>query len=270
MTMLAFSVLYTLNIVRGGEHDPPSLLCLILLTHQNEQAISNLSLDLVSVPMHQIIRAITPIFTIIISIVFLGKTYRREIYLSLIPVRRLGEEELWRGALPPTQTFLDEQIILGVGLATFGDYSATMWGFFLTLSGAFSAAVKTIATNRIQVGSLKLHPMDLLLRMSPLAFLQCMFFGYLSGEWDGVAAWNAQLQSSAPLKALWLNGILAFFLNLVSFTANKKTSALTMTVAGNIKQVLSIVLAVIIFNLTINGVNMLGIATTLGGGAWYT
>jgi hypothetical protein len=56
----------------------------------------------------------------------------------------------------------------------------------------------------------------------------------------------------------------------VSFTANKKTSALTMTVAGNVKQVLSIVLAVIIFNLTITYMNLLGILLTLAGGAWYT
>lgn len=32
--------------------------------------------------------------------------------------------------------------------------------------------------------------------------------------------------------ALAINGAIAFGLNVVSFTANKKTSALTMTVAG--------------------------------------
>jgi len=36
---------------------------------------------------------------------------------------------------------------------------------------------------------------------------------------------------------------------IVSFSANKKTSALTMTVAANVKQVLTILLAVVIFNL---------------------
>lgn len=39
---------------------------------------------------------------------------------------------------------------------------------------------------------------------------------------------------------------------------------------GNVKQVLSIVLAVIIFQLPITWMNALGIILTLAGGAWYT
>jgi hypothetical protein len=38
------------------------------------------------------------------------------------------------------------------------------------------------------------------------------------------------------------NGAVAFGLNVVSFTANKKAGALTMDVAANVKQVLTIVL----------------------------
>lgn len=37
-----------------------------------------------------------------------------------------------------------------------------------------------------------------------------------------------------------------------------------------VKQVLSIILAVVIFNLTITATNGFGIAVTLAGGAWYT
>ena len=38
---------------------------------------------------------------------------------------------------------------------------------------------------------------------------------------------------------------------------------------ANVKQVLSIILAVVIFNLSISGMNALGILLTLVGGAWY-
>lgn len=38
---------------------------------------------------------------------------------------------------------------------------------------------------------------------------------------------------------------------------------------ANVKQVLSIVLAVVIFNLSISVMNALGILLTLVGGAWY-
>lgn len=42
-----------------------------------------------------------------------------------------------------------------------------------------------------------------------------------------------------------------------------------MTVAANVKQVLTIVLAVMIFNLSINMTNLFGITLTLFGGALY-
>lgn len=40
--------------------------------------------------------------------------------------------------------------------------------------------------------------------------------------------------------------------------------------AGNVKQVLTIVLSVVIFNLRITPLNGVGILLTLAGGAWYT
>lgn len=208
--MLMFSGLYTINI-----------------------AVSNLSLHLVSVPVrscspylalrtrterltrlshtldqfHQVVRAMTPLFTIVMTAVLFRKRHSRQTYLSLVPV------------------------VAGVVFATYGDYSFTPWGFILTLIGTFLAALKTIITNRVQVGRLKLHPLDLLVRMSPLAFMQCVFFGWWSGELDRVREYAATEMTQNKAIALLMNGAIAFGLNVVSFTANKKTSALTMTVA---------------------------------------
>ncbi|KAF9329683.1 UAA transporter [Podila minutissima] len=223
MVMLMFSFLYTLNI-----------------------AISNVSLNEVSVAFHQVVRAMTPVFTIAISILFLGKRYSTLTYLSLMP------------------------LLLGVYMATVGDYSYTAMGFFLTLLGTALAAIKTVVTNRIQVGRLQLHPLDLLLRMSPLAFVQTVIFSWMKGELDEMVSFCKTEMSVSLVLALLVNGIIAFFLNYVSFTANKKTSALTMTVAANVKQVLSIVVAVTVFNTTIGFLNGLGIVMTLLGGACYS
>ncbi|KAF9343563.1 UAA transporter [Mortierella sp. AD094] len=223
MVMLMFSFLYTLNI-----------------------AISNVSLNEVSVAFHQVVRAMTPVFTIAISVAFLSKKYSGMTYLSLLP------------------------LLLGVYMATVGDYSYTAMGFFLTVLGTVLAATKTVVTNRIQVGRLQLHPLDLLLRMSPLAFVQTVIFSWMKGELDDVVSFCKTEMSYKLVLALLVNGIIAFFLNYVSFTANKKTSALTMTVAANVKQVLSIVVAVTVFNTTIGFLNGLGIIMTLLGGACYS
>ncbi|CAD6574883.1 MAG: UAA transporter [Cyphobasidiales sp. Tagirdzhanova-0007] len=225
LVLIAFSTLYTVNI-----------------------AVSNLSLNLVSVPLHQVVRSTTPLFTMVISICMFKKTYLLQTYLSLIPV------------------------IAGVCLATYGDYSCTAWGLFLTLLGALLAAVKGIETNRILVGRLKFHPLDLLLRMSPLAFVQCLVFSYMSGELSQVyeRTFVSHTLGQTQWLSLFVNGGLAFGLNVVSFTANKKSGALTMSVAANVKQVLTIVLAVLIFNVAINRVNLLGISSTIAGGAYYS
>lgn len=193
-------------------------LCTEILTKLSQSLLikkTNLSLSLsetlrnvVSVAFHQVVRAMTPVFTIAISIVFLSKRYSFMTYLSLLP------------------------LLLGVYMATVGDYSYTPIGFFLTVLGTVLAATKTVVTNRIQIGRLQLHPLDLLLRMSPLAFVQTVIFSWMKGELDEVVSFCKTEMSLKLVLALLVNGIIAFFLNYVSFTANKKTSALTMTVAG--------------------------------------
>ncbi|KZO94699.1 TPT-domain-containing protein, partial [Calocera viscosa TUFC12733] len=243
ITLGAFSVLYTVNI-----------------------AVSNISLHLVTVPFHQVVRAATPLFTIA-----LGAT--------LLPNRGPPSKLKLMSLLP---------VVAGVGFATYGDYYFTAWGLFLTLLGTFLAACKTIVTNLLQsppphvakLGKLaklsgttfhapQLHPLDLLLRMSPLAFIQCVVYAYLSGELERVRAFGATEMTRGRATALLFNGVIAFGLNVVSFTANKRTGPLTMTVAANVKQVLTIVLAVMIFDLTITPTNLLGIVLTLAGGGWY-
>ncbi|WVW82592.1 hypothetical protein I302_104603 [Kwoniella bestiolae CBS 10118] len=223
--LAAFSVLYTINI-----------------------AVSNISLQLVSIPFHQVVRASTPLFTIFIAAIFLRARFSALKLVSLLPV------------------------VAGVGFATYGDYDFTALGLILTLLGTFLAALKTVVTNLIQTGGggrLKLHPLDLLMRMSPLAFIQCVIYGWYTGELERVRRYGATQMTRSKAIALLFNGVFAFGLNIVSFTANKKAGALTMTVSANCKQVLTIVLAVMLFNLHISPTNGLGILLTLVGGGWY-
>ena len=72
-----------------------------------------------------------------------------------------------------------------------------------------------------------------------------------------------------PRVWLVLNGVMAFWLNVVSFNANRRVGALGMNVAANVKQVLTILLAVVIFDLTITPANGVGVLLTILGGAGY-
>ena len=162
----------------------------------------------------------------------------------------------------------------------------------MTLLGTILAALKTIYTNILQSSSrstpasptllksmprlfdlrrhfippsLGLHSLDLLTRMSPLAFIQCFVFAQMSGELDrlrhfghihdfgdltdfssttSLANTTASTIASgthgllpggfpwSQITILLLNATVAFGLNVVSFTANGKVGALSMTVAG--------------------------------------
>ena len=213
---------------------------------------------MVSVPFHQIMRSTTPVITVAAYRMFYGRSYSTETYLSLIP------------------------IVLGVGMTTYGEYYFTLAGFLLTFLGVVLAVAKTIATNRIMTGALKLSPMETLMRMSPLAFVQALFISWVSGELSGAAsqagaaavagraAAGANLSPTGMLLALIGNGVLAFALNVSSFTANKAAGALTMTVCGNVKQCLTVLLGIIFFNVTIGLFNGLGMIVSLAGAAWYS
>lgn len=283
LILLAFSGLYTVNII-----------------------VSNVSLGLVTVPFHQVVRASTPLFTIFFSALILGTQSSRTKLAALLPV------------------------VAGVGFATYGDYYFTPWGFFLTLLGTVLASLKTIYTNFLQApfhttpppnihpritdkissdnadkniapDALSpppppynrtrlppLSPLHLLYLLSPLAFIQTTLIAYFSGELEGVQAYSVlglrhsstsgltrgqpppvPGLSNAQLILLLMNGVMAFGLNVVSFTANRKVGALSMTVAANVKQVLTILCAVVLFNLTITPMNAIGIALTLVGGVVY-
>ncbi|KAF7188467.1 GDP-mannose transporter GONST5 [Pseudocercospora fuligena] len=224
LTLFAFSFLFTVNI-----------------------AISNVSLAMVSVPFHQIMRSTCPVVTILIYKVAYGREYSRTTYLTMIP------------------------LVFGVALSTVGDYYATLAGFFMTFLGVVLASVKTVATNRLMTGSLKLSALEVLLRMSPLAAIQCVIYAYFSGEADQFrAAYTSDQFSSSFGAALFLNAVTAFLLNVVGFQANKMAGALTITVCGNVKQALTILFGIILFHVEVGLLNAVGMLITIAGAVWYS
>ncbi|KAL2041542.1 hypothetical protein N7G274_005924 [Stereocaulon virgatum] len=223
--LYAFSVLYTSNIV-----------------------VSNVSMKMVNLHFHQVVRATTPAFTVGIYLLAFSFTYNNATFLSLIPV------------------------IVGVILTTYGDYSWTKPGLLLTWFGAFLAALKTVVTNRMQTSGLHLSALGLLYRMSPLAFLQSMVLSlYYQNELEGLLPLLVDAPTTFKMLMLFtVNGALAFALNYTSFTANKKAGALTMTVAANVKQILTVLLAITFWGLQVGYLNVAGIIMTLAGGIWYS
>ena len=162
-------------------------------------------------------------------------------------------------------------IILGVGLATYGDYYFTQLGFILTLLGVILSALKTIAANRLMTGNLALPALEILLRMSPLAAVQSLLYSISTGEAQDFIGFVSEGQLTlTQCLALAGNGVLAFLLSVSSLYTNKLAGALTMTVCANLKQCLAVLLGIVLFNVKVTMLNGYGMVITLAGAALYS
>lgn len=227
LVLAAFSVLYTVNI-----------------------AVSNISMGMVSLPFHQIVRAMGPAVTVLLELAILRKHRSNRVYLSLVPV------------------------CLGVALTSAGELDFTWLGAAMTALGVVLACWKQIATNQLLVGSLKLHPLDLLWRMSLFSAIQCAVISSLNGEVVGAHGYmdkiEAGSQSQTFLFHMSTNAVLAFLINYVSFGAAPIIGPLGISVAANVKQVMVIILAIFMFGFKMTLFNAIGVPVTLLGGIWYS
>lgn len=109
--------------------------------------------------MHQVVRALIPGCTVVLSFFILGKRYSTKILLSVFV------------------------IILGVvTYAAKGEVNYSYYGLVMTVAGCVCAAGKGVVTNLLLVGPLKLHPMDLLSYTSTFSAMQLVCVLWYTGE----------------------------------------------------------------------------------------
>mmetsp|Transcript_21948 Transcript_21948/g.67412 ORF Transcript_21948/g.67412 Transcript_21948/m.67412 type:complete len:348 (-) Transcript_21948:368-1411(-) len=209
-------------------------------------SIGNSSINLVSVNFNQVMRSLVPAVLMVLACSLQGKSFSGKKIQSVVP------------------------IVFGVALATFGDLRFSNLGFFMTCLCVLFAALKAIAAGSMLTGEYKLGPLDLLSRMAPLSFCWMSAASLVAGEAQEISGRWTELRQTYAIEMVVLSALLSFTLNITSFMANKVTSALTLAIASNVKQVSLIVMATFIFQTPVSTLNALGISIVFAGSGYYT
>uniref|UniRef100_A0A7S1YIC0 Sugar phosphate transporter domain-containing protein n=1 Tax=Sexangularia sp. CB-2014 TaxID=1486929 RepID=A0A7S1YIC0_9EUKA len=202
--------------------------------------LGNISLSYVPISFMQTIKSSVPAFTYFFQVAFLGRAFDGQLAATLIP------------------------IVGGVALTTWTEVNYDFIGFMTAFVASAVTATQAILGAKLLSGSLKMDSINLVYNMAPFAMVMLLPFVY-AWEWDRlVAAWPV-IGDSSLVALLVISSTVAFALNFAVFFAIKNTSALTFTVSGNFKVVLSVTISVLIFQNEVTLYNALGIIITILG-----
>jgi len=210
-------------------------------------AVGNTSIHYLTVSLNQVVRSIIPGITMMLSYFFLGTKYNKY-HISTIGL-----------------------VVIGVAMATMGEHSTEFnpLGFTLTLIVCCLSSCKSVLTQKF-IKQFSFHPMDILNRLSGWAFINMTIAAFLLGEHSRLLKDWAPEASMLEYGILALNGFLAFLLNYSNFMASQTTSAVVITIAGNIKHLTTIAISIVLFGTKVTLLNTLGTIITVIGAACYS
>lgn len=146
-----------------------------------------------------------------------------------------------------------------------------MFGFLACVTGTFCRGLKSVMQAvLLSSESEKMSSINLLMYMSPVATIILIFVAAIvepTGIWDTIALMR---ESTFFCFVLVINCVLAYCLNLLNFLVTRYTSALTLQVLGNGKEVVAAAVSIMIFKNPVTLMGILGYVITMGGVVAYS
>jgi len=168
-------------------------------------------------------------------------------------------------------------MLLALACVSADDSQLTLAGFTITLLGAISASVKTVASNEL-VRPYNTAPVvffhDLLLKVSAAASIQALAYAFAVGECNKLSDHINTAQGGIfdNLKLSWsvlaLDLLLAFAVNFWSFKMNSNVGPLAITTTGSLKQCLSLSVSALLVPGDFRSTTFLGLALLAVGLIW--
>ncbi|KAJ0980876.1 hypothetical protein J5N97_009131 [Dioscorea zingiberensis] len=203
---------------------------------------SNSAYIYLSVSFIQMLKALMPVAVYSIGILFKKETFKSSSMANML------------------------SISLGVAIAAYGEARFDVWGVSLQLAAvAFEATRLVLIQILLTSKGISLNPITSLYYVAPCCFL------FLLVPWVIVELPVLRQTSSFHLDFFIFgsNSLCAFALNLAVFLLVGKTSALTMNVAGVVKDWLLIAFSWSVIRDTVTSVNLIGYGIAFLGVAYY-
>lgn len=214
-------------------------------------------------------RTIAPIALLFAGVLWLGNT--AYLYLSvsfiqmtkaLMPAIVFGVSIVFGLAAMTSDKALNIAFIcFGVMLASFGELNFNAFGFSLQIASCVIEAVRlSLIQILLQRRGLKMNPITTLYYIAPACFV-CLLVPFFAVDYPKMFPAGVPLDD---LPWVWApghmvgNALCAFGLNVCVFLFVGKTSALTMNLAGVVKDWLLIVLSWLLFGDPVTGLNLFG------------
>jgi len=162
-------------------------------------------------------------------------------------------------------------VVFGIVIASNSEPLFHLFGFLVCLGSTAARALKSVVQGLLLTSEAeKLHSMNLLLYMAPIAALLLLPVTlFVEGN---VAVITIEKAKENPLIIFLLLGnmTMAYLVNLTNFLVTKHTSALTLQVLGNAKAAVAAVISVLIFKNPVTVMGMTGFVITIIGVILYS
>ncbi|XP_076876552.1 solute carrier family 35 member E4 isoform X2 [Brachyhypopomus gauderio] len=232
-------------MVRHGDADEPGLttnakckVFLLSLTFCASIAFGNVGLNYVQLSFAQMIYTTTPIFTLAISSLVLGKQHHILKYTAMMP------------------------ICLGASFSIMGEVQFDQTGCLFVFAATLLRGVKSIQQS-ILLQEEKIHSVFLLYLMAVPSFLILAVAALVLENWTGLQApqnYDRRLWGFILLSCLG-----SVLYNLASCCVISLTSAVTLHVLGNLNVVGNLLLSQLLFGSQLSALSCAGAALTLSG-----
>jgi len=168
--------------------------------------------------------------------------------------------------------FIVVTISIGLIMFTYKSTDFVFVGFMMVLSASFLSGIRwTVSQLIMQKGKYSLgNPVDMIFHVQPLMILTLLPFAV---GFEGTRVSSSLLlfryeEFTVFLQTMGLvvlGGLIAFLMEVGEFLLLAHTSSLTLSVAGIVKEVISLTLAVIFQSNDISVVNMIGLVVCMTG-----